>query len=89
MATIAALEASEARFRNLMEGSLQGLLVFNPARRVLYANQALADIFGYTSPAELYALEDAVVLVAEEERLPPGFASRIATRCADLARTGA
>lgn len=64
--TEAALRASEARFRNLVEGSIQGVIIhryFKP----LFVNRAYAAIFGYT-PEELLALESMLVLFAPEER---------------------
>ena len=47
-----AQRASEERFRNLVEGSLQGILVMKEDRTV-FANGAAATIFGYGSPAEM------------------------------------
>ena len=44
------LRTSEQRFRYLAEGSIQGIVVVNQDFGPLYANQALADIFGYPSP---------------------------------------
>lgn len=47
--TTLALEASEARYRALADGSLQGLLVVgDEPPKVLYANLALADMLGTT-----------------------------------------
>ena len=62
-----ALEESEARFRNLVEGSVQGVLIHidqNP----LFVNQAYAEIFGYDSPEELVAQGSALGHVAPQER---------------------
>ena len=62
-----ALEESEARFRNLVEGSVQGVLIHidhNP----LFVNQAYAEIFGYDSPEELMAQGSALGHVAPRER---------------------
>ena len=45
------LRESEARFRNLIEGSIQGVMVYR-GDQILFANQALAEMYGY-SPDEL------------------------------------
>jgi PAS domain S-box-containing protein len=49
------LRASEQRFRNLAEGSIQGLIVHIGSTPV-FANQAFADILGYDSPDEVFGL---------------------------------
>ena len=62
-----ALSESEARFRNLIEGSVQGLMVhadFKP----LFANQAYADIFGFESPDEVIKQGNALDHAAPHER---------------------
>lgn len=62
-----ALEESEGRFRSLVEGSLQGVLVhvdFEP----VFVNAALAGIFGYDSEEELLSLPSVLDLVAPEAR---------------------
>lgn len=64
----AALVESEARFRNIVEGSIQGVSIVNAARKPLFVNKALADIFGYDSPEEVLALDSAVSLVAPHDR---------------------
>ena len=53
---LAALRESEERFRSLIEGSIQGILIHR-GRKALFANQAYADILGYDSPSEMLALE--------------------------------
>ncbi len=62
-----ALRESEKHFRNLIEGSIQGVFI---ARNweLLFANQALADIFGYADPGEILDLRDVDPLIAPEER---------------------
>lgn len=47
-----ALEESEKHFRDLIEGSIQGVLIHSNWD-ILFANQALADIFGYSSHLEI------------------------------------
>jgi len=61
------LRDSEVRFRNMVEGSVQGVLIRNQDR-LLFANRALADIFGFESPEEMIALENIDGLVAPEDR---------------------
>ena len=46
---------SEEKFRNLIEGSIQGMWVHRDFK-LLFANQALADMFGYASPNEVLSL---------------------------------
>mgnify|MGYP002725605510 CR=1 FL=1 len=62
-----ALEESEERFRNLIEGSVQGVLI-HAARKPLFVNQAYADIFGYDTPEEIIAQGNALNHVAPQER---------------------
>ncbi|MEH6525382.1 MAG: PAS domain S-box protein [Sneathiella sp.] len=60
------LRESEERFRNLIEGSIQGILVhrnFEP----LFVNQAYADIFGYADLDELLKLSSVESLFATGE----------------------
>lgn len=62
-----ALRASEARFRGLIEGSIQGILIhrnFKP----LFVNDAYARIFGFATAEEVLDLPDLNVLVAPEEQ---------------------
>ena len=54
------LRRSERRFRNLMEGSIQGILIHRD-QQPLFVNQSYADIHGYTVK-ELMALESMSVL---------------------------
>lgn len=47
----AALEASEAKYRNLFDHSLQGIEVLDPdTGRVVLANRSMARMFGFPSP---------------------------------------
>jgi len=48
-----ALRESEARYRHLMEHLIEGVCQSSGEGRVLLANQALADMLGYDSPADL------------------------------------
>lgn len=63
----AALSASDERYRDLVEGSIQGILV---SRRfeILLVNKAMAEIFGFAGQAELLELESILPLIAREDR---------------------
>ncbi len=61
-----ALEESEERFRNLIEGSLQGIFIHKDYR-YLFVNQALADILAYESVEELMAIGNMIQTVAPHE----------------------
>ena len=63
---VTGLRQSEARFRAVVEGSLQGVLVHRDFRP-LFANRALAGLFGRT-PEEVLALPSILELFAPEER---------------------
>ena len=67
-----ALRQSEERYRSVVEGSLQGVLIHQDGR-VQFANAALARIFRYDSPEELLG-RDPDVLTAPESR--PGLCAR-------------
>lgn len=60
------IEESISRFRNLTEGSIQGMLVHKEGA-LLFANQALADILGYASADEILALKRIDQLFAADE----------------------
>lgn len=62
-----ALVASEARFRDLIEGSIEGVLIVNGDWKILFANQAAADIFGFSSFRDLTSLKTAKILIAGDE----------------------
>jgi diguanylate cyclase (GGDEF)-like protein/PAS domain S-box-containing protein len=61
-----ALERSEKHYRDLIEGSIQGLYIHKDWES-LFANQALADILGYENPKEVLALGRAERFVAPED----------------------
>jgi diguanylate cyclase (GGDEF)-like protein/PAS domain S-box-containing protein len=65
-----ALRESEEHFRNLIEGSIEGILI-DRSRKPLFANQSFADMLGYESAAEITTMEsmDACVAPHERERL--------------------
>lgn len=63
-----ALKSTEQRFRNLVEGSLQGICVLDDFKP-LFVNQRYAEIFGYDIPAEILQLDSILkTLVVEEDR---------------------
>ena len=61
------LKDSEDRFRNLIEGSIQGILIHRNWTP-LFVNQAYASILGYGSPEELMALGSVENHLAPYER---------------------
>lgn len=63
-----AASKGEDRYRDLVEGSLEGVLVVDKNGKVLYANQALANIYGYADVTELLGLDVASELTAPEDR---------------------
>ena len=65
---LANVQSSEERYRNLVEGSLQGVLVLGPRWNIIFANQAAAHIYGFPDPESLMALESAEGLVMPEDR---------------------
>jgi PAS domain S-box-containing protein len=61
-----ALEVSERRFRNLVEGSIQGILVHRKDRPI-FVNDAWCQIMGYTLD-EVLAAESTLQFIAETDR---------------------
>lgn len=61
------LQDSEDRFRNLIEGSIQGILIHRNWTP-LFVNRAYASILGYDSPEELMALGSVEKHLASYER---------------------
>ncbi|MDH3715717.1 MAG: PAS domain S-box protein, partial [Gammaproteobacteria bacterium] len=74
-----ALRVSEEHFRNLVEGSLQGILIHN-LEDVLFVNQAFLDIFGYTSLDEIKTayVEQRVIAEHDRDRIRRYAKSRLA-----------
>jgi diguanylate cyclase (GGDEF)-like protein/PAS domain S-box-containing protein len=62
-----ALAESEERFRNLIEGSIQGILIHHNWQP-LFVNKAYASLLGYGSPEELTALGSVERHLAPYER---------------------
>ena len=63
---IEAISESENQFRNLVLGSIQGVYIHRDWN-LLFANPALAEIFGYHSPDEILALGNVGSLLAPDE----------------------
>ena len=57
---------NEQRFRNLIEGSVQAIIVHRDGVPV-FANQTYAEMFGARSPDEILALKSVMQLVAPDE----------------------
>jgi PAS domain S-box-containing protein len=97
----AALSATEQRFRVLVEGSIQGIIVverINGDFKPLFANDAAARMLGYQTGAELLALTSLAHLVPEPveadvraqwRRLLQGEISRIADEVKLMRHDGA
>ncbi|MEE8211440.1 MAG: PAS-domain containing protein, partial [Acidiferrobacterales bacterium] len=62
-----ALRESEERFRNLIEGSIQGILI-DQQRKPVFVNQSFADMLGYESPEEILTMDSMDPCVAPHER---------------------
>ena len=75
-----ALKASEQNFRNSLDSSFIGINIVDTEFRILYANQALLDIFGYknidevkaTPPQEYYTPESRVSYILRNEKILRG-----------------
>lgn len=59
-----ALRQSERKFRDLIEGSLQGVMIYD-FKRILYVNRAATEIFGY-SVDDMIGMEIDHVMLEEE-----------------------
>ena len=62
------LRQSEQRFRQLVEGSIQGIMIHRNSTPV-FANQAYAQIYGYDSPEEILRVKNIFQnIIAPEDR---------------------
>lgn len=61
------LEASERRFRRIMDGSIEGILIHRNAK-ALFVNKAFVKMLGYDSYHDILALESLSQLVAPHDR---------------------
>ena len=73
LAALEALKESETKFRNIVEGSLQGFVVYRGSE-ALFVNQKCADIFGYDKPEEMFNMSlesmlDSCIPPEEHDRL--------------------
>ena len=73
LAALEALKESETKFRNIVEGSLQGFVIYRGSE-ALFVNQKCADIFGYDKPEEmlnmsLESMLDSCIPPEEHDRL--------------------
>lgn len=59
------LAESESRFRHLIEGSLQGILIIS-GRRAQFVNQSFVRIFGFADAAEILAFDHLMGVFGEE-----------------------
>ncbi|GAB5470845.1 MAG: PAS domain-containing hybrid sensor histidine kinase/response regulator [Rhodospirillales bacterium] len=62
-----ALRQSEEDFRQLAEGSIQGVLIAGLEGKPLFSNDECARIFGYASKDEILALPSTLALIAPYE----------------------
>jgi PAS domain S-box-containing protein len=65
------LKSSEAKFRNLVENAASGILVSVENGRIIHANKAAMEIYGYTSQEELEltSILDRYVEIEDRNRL--------------------
>ena len=63
-----ALRESEERFRNLVEGSLQGIGIIDTNYAPLFVNNAYATMFGYRSITDMQLLDSHLDLIAANDR---------------------
>ena len=91
-----ALRESERRFRNLIEGSIQGICIHRNYRP-LFANPSYARIYGYDTPGKVLALDSLLDTVPAElrkasqntwDRMSRGELDAVRTRMEGLRRDG-
>jgi PAS domain S-box-containing protein len=63
-----ALRQSEQQLRNLIDGSIQGILIHDEKGKPLFVNQAFATIYGFDTPEEVLKLESLDHLIPPEDR---------------------
>ena len=62
-----ALRDSESQFRGLFENTKVGIAI-RRGEKIVFANQAFAQQFGYDTPSDLTALASITEILSEEER---------------------
>jgi PAS domain-containing protein len=72
-----ALQESEARYRAVVEGSLQGMYIHQNDCIIRFANQALARLFGYDSAEALLGQEIWVLVAPHERTRLEGYSQRV------------
>ena len=73
-----AFRESEANFRNLIEDSIEGVAIVSRESRFVFANQALAEMFGCESPGEmLHKSTMDFTAPLERDRLTDMFQARL------------
>ena len=63
-----AVRLSEQKFRYLVEGSIQGILIVDKDMVAVFANKAAADMFGYDDPADMLTIGHSKGLIAKNDR---------------------
>jgi len=64
---------SERQFRNLIEGSIQGIFIVDADLNLFFANQAMADIFGYDDPQAIVSAGERTLVAPEEHARLAGY----------------
>jgi PAS domain S-box-containing protein len=66
------------RYRELLEGSIEGVYILDEDGLIRIANQAMADLFGYRAPDELIGQPGTILVPsAERERLQQYYEARL------------
>lgn len=63
-----ALRQSERQYRDLIDGSVLGILIRSRAGRRLYVNKTFLNMFGYDSAEEFLSLSELAVIAAQHEK---------------------
>ena len=69
-------QESDDRFRLILERSVQGILVHRHFK-ALFANQALADLYGYEPLEQILALESTRLLIVPLQEYGEAYESRL------------
>lgn len=63
-----AIEEKEAQYRDLIEGSIEGILIVRPDLSPVFANSSCASLFGFASPDALMAHHSLIDRIHPTER---------------------